>query len=317
MIKVSVIIPNYNHAVFLKDRIDSVLNQTFQDFEVIIMDDVSPDNSREVIEGYRTHNKVSQIIYNEINSGSTFKQWEKGIGLAKGEYIWIAESDDWCEPTLLQNLVAAMEDDVSCTMAYVQSTAFRNDGSILWQSKHQKISEYVDGIVFIKQCMVFGNAVFNASMAIFRKKTFYEFSKEFTQYKFCGDWLFWIEMSKRGKVFISGKMLNYFRKHDKDVSGKAYASGLNFIENVKILNSLKKDDIITEQHYKTALIEIYYQYITIKHNFTPDARKLIDNIFLLENDGKYKRFLQWNYSSRVTKDVIKNTVKRFLKLKTI
>ena len=57
---VSVIIPNYNHAPYLKERIDSVLNQTYQDFEVIILDDCSPDNSVEVIEQYRSNPHVSR-----------------------------------------------------------------------------------------------------------------------------------------------------------------------------------------------------------------------------------------------------------------
>jgi glycosyltransferase involved in cell wall biosynthesis len=91
---VSVIIPNYNHAAYLNERIDSVLNQTFRDFEVILLDDCSTDNSREIIESYRGHEKISQIEYNEVNSGSTFIQWKKGLDLAQGDWIWIAESDD-------------------------------------------------------------------------------------------------------------------------------------------------------------------------------------------------------------------------------
>src|SRR5207342_2166753 len=82
MPEVSVIIPNYNHAVYLEQRIESVLNQTFQDFELIILDDCSPDNSRDVIDQYRVNSKVSHIVYNSINSGSTFKQWQKGIELS-------------------------------------------------------------------------------------------------------------------------------------------------------------------------------------------------------------------------------------------
>lgn len=84
---VSVIIPNYNHALYLKQRIDSVLNQAFQAFELIILDDCSTDNSREIIEQYRDNPKVSQIIYNQENSGSVFKQWIKGIELCQGDYI--------------------------------------------------------------------------------------------------------------------------------------------------------------------------------------------------------------------------------------
>ena len=91
MPKVSVIIPNYNHAQFLEQRVESVLNQTFQDFEIIFLDDASTDNSKEVFSKYSNHPKISHVIFNETNSGSPFKQWNKGFGLSTGEYIWIAE----------------------------------------------------------------------------------------------------------------------------------------------------------------------------------------------------------------------------------
>lgn len=58
MAKVSVIIPNYRHAPYLQERIDSVLAQTWRDFEIIILDDCSPDNSREVIERYRGNERI-------------------------------------------------------------------------------------------------------------------------------------------------------------------------------------------------------------------------------------------------------------------
>ena len=102
---VSILIPNYNHALFLQQRIESVLNQTYQDFELIILDDCSTDHSKTIIESYRNHPKVSQIIYNQQNSGSVFKQWRKGIELAIGEYIWIAESDDYAAVDFLQETV--------------------------------------------------------------------------------------------------------------------------------------------------------------------------------------------------------------------
>jgi len=97
MCKVSVIIPNYNHAQFLERRIESVLNQSIQDVEIILLDDCSTDNSRDVIERYRDNVRVSHIEYNDTNGGSAFKQWRKGVGLAVGEWVWIAESDDWAD----------------------------------------------------------------------------------------------------------------------------------------------------------------------------------------------------------------------------
>ena len=76
---VSVIVPNYNHAPYLRERIDSILNQTFQDFELILLDDCSPDNSREIINSYKDNPHVSHIVLNEENSGNTFVQWDLGV----------------------------------------------------------------------------------------------------------------------------------------------------------------------------------------------------------------------------------------------
>ena len=73
---VSVIIPNYNHARFLQQRIDSVLNQTFQDFELILLDDCSTDGSRSILARSVDDPRV-RIEFNEINSGSTFKAVEQ------------------------------------------------------------------------------------------------------------------------------------------------------------------------------------------------------------------------------------------------
>ncbi len=70
MPRVSVIVPNYNHGKYLPLRLESIFNQTFQDFEVILLDDCSSDNSREILELYRNHPKVSTIIYNKRIRGS-------------------------------------------------------------------------------------------------------------------------------------------------------------------------------------------------------------------------------------------------------
>ena len=81
--KVSIIVPNYNHARFLTQRLESIFNQTYQDFEVILLDDGSTDNSVEILEKYGKNDKVSALIFNIENSGSTFKQWVKGIGVIR------------------------------------------------------------------------------------------------------------------------------------------------------------------------------------------------------------------------------------------
>ena len=109
--QVSVVIPNYNHAPYLPQRIESVLNQTFRDFEVIILDDKSTDGSVEIIRRYSGDPRVVEIIVNEENSGSPFSQWKRGVEKAKGEWVWFAESDDYAEPDFLERMLSAVAGD--------------------------------------------------------------------------------------------------------------------------------------------------------------------------------------------------------------
>src|SRR6267378_3052037 len=124
---VSVIIPNYNHARFLRQRVDSVLRQTFQDFELILLDDCSSDESQAILREYAGDPRV-RIEFNEKNSGSTFKQWNKGARLARGKYVWIAESDDYADERLVERLVRALDTDPEITFAYCGSWQISEDG---------------------------------------------------------------------------------------------------------------------------------------------------------------------------------------------
>lgn len=279
MPKVSVIIPNYNHAPYLKQRIDSILNQTYQDFELIILDDVSSDNSREVIESYTGNPKISHMVFNETNSGSPFLQWEKGIKLAKGKYVWIAESDDWCEPSILEVLVEGIEKDEECVISYCQMACILGDNKIKWQSFHKCLSEVVDSKTFIQDYLAVNVAIYNASMAIFRRDKFEGVNRDFTTFKFSGDRVFWIQIAMQGKTHISGKTLNYFRKHDKDVSGGAFKSGLNFVEELKIQNWMYEEKLIPDYVYAKSYRKQFKAYWKVKNTIDPKNRALIKPLF--------------------------------------
>jgi glycosyltransferase involved in cell wall biosynthesis len=279
MPQVSVVIPNYNHGIYLKQRIESILQQTYQDFELIILDDNSVDNSREIIESFRSSRKVSNIIYNAVNTGNPFKQWEKGISIAKGKYIWIAESDDWCESNLLEVLVSAFDINQDCALSYCQSYCIQETNLIKWQSQHKMLSEFLDGTQFIKDKMLTNNTIFNASMVLWKRALFPLIKKDFLDFKFCGDWLFWIELSKHGQVHISGKLLNYFRKHNKDISGNATKDGLNFIEGLKILNLVLQEKLITDAEHYTAIKKQYKNYWQQKRNLPIQISNEIETHF--------------------------------------
>ena len=109
--RISAIIPNYNHAPFLEERIRSILAQTRRPDEIIFLDDASTDDSLAVVS---TFDCFSKVIVNETNSGMPFKQWMKGIEVATGDCVWIAESDDSCEPRMLERLAESVEEGSGC-----------------------------------------------------------------------------------------------------------------------------------------------------------------------------------------------------------
>lgn len=228
--KVSVIVPNYCHSKYLDQRVESILNQTYEDFELIILDDCSPDDgaSRAVIEKYRDNPHVSHVVYNEVNSGSTFKQWEKGLNLAIGELIWIAESDDYCEPTLLERLVAEFEKDEKLSLAYCRSQKVDAEGNPIklfqidcFRNQHLSACDY------IKRFMLIDNHCANASACLFKKDVALSIDKGYMDYVAGGDYLFWIEIALKGNVSILKNRLNYFRQHNNKVTPKRTKQGVN------------------------------------------------------------------------------------------
>ncbi|HJR74278.1 MAG TPA: glycosyltransferase [Luteimonas sp.] len=276
--EVSVIVPNYNHAPYLAQRIDSILAQTFRDFELILLDDFSADDSWAVLERYRGHPQVSHLVRNEANSGSPFKQWEKGIALARGRYVWIAESDDWCEPTFLETVLEGLRADPDCVLAYCQAYFVDPDGTLNWQSRHDRLGETLDGRDFIRRYMA-PTSIYNASMAVWRKDMYEHVPKDYTQYRFCGDWLFWIGLARLGKVHISGKLLDYYRQHPQNVSTGVYSSGLNFVEEMEVANWMYAEGLLGDREYGALFKKKYREYWPLRDRLDPALKARIRELF--------------------------------------
>jgi glycosyltransferase involved in cell wall biosynthesis len=310
MIVVSIIVPNYNHAPYLKQRMESIFNQTYQDFEVILLDDCSTDNSLEILQEYSKNPKVSELIANRANSGSTFLQWGRGIKLARGQYVWIAESDDWCEPSFLETLIDEFNRQPGIVLGYVQSYYMVGANDIKWISSQDVLEKTLKSADFIKNYLLYGNSIFNASMAVFKKSAYYNLSSDYENYKFCGDWFFWSEIAMQGSVFISGKVLNYFRNQEADVSCKAYSTGLNFVEELHVLFSFLDRSLITEMEFLSALNRKHINYRFTKKKFTTQVKGDIDSLFYNDKrTHKYKKILKQNFFKAIIVQKVKKGLK--------
>ena len=241
---VSVIVPNYNYARFLEERIESILAQSFQDFELILLDDCSTDESRSILERYASHPKVSHYVPNEHNSGSPFAQWERGLELARGRYVWIAESDDSCTPELLEQLVGILEAEPEAVMAHVGSVQIDEEGKQLerdfdgWEpdgSLHRDSPKQ-----YLYKAMRHRDTLYNASKVLFRRMAAEGIDKTYARMRYCGDGIFWLELSRWGEVLELRRKLNRFRQHTQRVTVRSDHSGERLREQIDIARYIEE-----------------------------------------------------------------------------
>lgn len=230
-IKVSVVVPNYNYEKFLEQRIYSILNQNYKIYELIILDDCSKDNSIAKIEEIKA--AISKYVnvktfYNETNSGSAFKQWKKGMEIATGNYIWIAEADDYCEKNLIRNLIKPIKKDKNIMLSYADTAFIDAEGKIILKtikpeidiqkSGHWNHSYINEGIDEIKKFSFLNCTIANVSSCLIKNGNYEEYLKMSGEFRQAGDWLFYVNLISNGDIAFSNNVLNYYRVHGNNVS---------------------------------------------------------------------------------------------------
>lgn len=229
---ISVIIPNYNHAQYLQKRIDTVLAQTLHDFELILLDDCSTDDSQTILREYASHPRVSHLAINETNSGSTFKQWKRGMRLARGDYIWIAESDDYADERFLAQLTCVLDRDPEMAFAFCRSWhVLGKDGNICGFAEfgtrghnvRWKQDLCLDGRELCAEYFVGNNPVPNASAVLFRRVYYERVGGVDENMRTSGDWKLWAAMAVTGKVGYVSEPFNYYRSHERTVRSAIWA----------------------------------------------------------------------------------------------
>jgi glycosyltransferase involved in cell wall biosynthesis len=291
---VSVIVPNYNHSKYLKQRLDSVFAQTYLNFEVILLDDCSTDSSREIMSQYANHPKVSHCVFNEKNSGNTFVQWNKGIKMSKGDYIWIAESDDYCDPEFLEELVKPIRSDNEIALAYCQSNRADESNTITgtWIDQTNDLDKdlflknfTMDGNAFVERFLIYRNIIPNASAVLLQKEaiTALGYLDTDASYRHIGDWLFYLKLLVNKKMAFVSQPLNNFRYH----SQSAIASGYNSQPSTKKFDITLKIRAEFQKYLQKEKPENYLQILQINKQICKD-KKLDKVIFYLHNNQKIR-----------------------------
>jgi glycosyltransferase involved in cell wall biosynthesis len=245
---VSVILPNYNCATFLEKRLYTILFQTFQDFEVIILDDASTDNSRKLLKELSTYNRYDKLIFNEINSGSVFSQWKLGIENAKGTYIWIAESDDFADLHFLDSTLSSLLLNNS-SFAYSNSVPVDTNGLPYGDYRDLYLDQFnpgkwdvsynKSGSEEISSSLGVANTIPNASSTIFQRNliTADDLIKAM-DFKMCGDWFIYILLCSRGDISFVQSCNNYHTRHASSSSFSTEKTNVYFKELNKVYSTI-------------------------------------------------------------------------------
>ncbi|WP_119463803.1 glycoside hydrolase family 99-like domain-containing protein [Vibrio sp. PID23_8] len=262
--KVTVSIPNYNYEKHIGERLRSVFAQHYPVFEVVVLDDRSPDNSIEVINATaEAYQRQIKLIVNEENSGSVFKQWKKGADLARGDYLWIAEADDSAAPEFLSTILSG---DTEFDLAYTDSKQIDENNVHLadnyryyydadMQACLDKPGVY-EGSDIIESCLAIKNQFMNVSSVVFNRQAlvscFDENIHELLEFKVAGDWFVYVKLlsKKTARCKLIPDSLNTHRRHSRSVTHQNLKIQINEIENIQVIANQRivTKSIIEQQH---------------------------------------------------------------------
>ncbi|WP_017931046.1 glycosyltransferase [Robiginitomaculum antarcticum] len=223
---VSVIVPNYNYAEYLEERLGSIFHQTVKPAQIIFLDDASPDNSVAVATELLSHQDIPfQIIANDENAG-VYKQWIRGFEAATEDWIWIAEADDRCEVDFIEKLLALTDDETN--IVYAESKRIGGDGEVTasnnrahskdvnpirWQEDYKAL-----GVREVLDALCFRNTIPNASAALLRRSSLHDAESVLSGLQYTGDWKLYTHLLRSGNIAYCAESLNHFRRHQKSVT---------------------------------------------------------------------------------------------------
>lgn len=287
MPKISVIVPVYNAELYLKQCIDSLLEQTIDDIEIILVDDGSSDLSGQICDFYAM--KSSKVkTFHQINSGVSVAR-NKGIDESSGEWITFVDSDDWADPQLCELSIHCAEKNNADLVIFSYQTVYSNKtiSSKLINLEAGDVTNHKDYIEKKTISQYYGGNVVNNGVSagttwgkIIRKDVL-----DYYQIRFvpgltrAQDTVFWINAFERAsKIFFLDKQLYFYRITDASI-----CSGTKFIPNCEIPfeKLIGEYCIFINQHYKNSefdealyLRKMQVLYWYIKHKFFNDNNNI-------------------------------------------
>lgn len=228
----SVCIPAYNNASYIRQTIEAVLDQDCEDFELVIIDDCSSDNTAEVVES--VNDSRIRLVRNEKNLGMT-GNWNKCIEEAAGKYVKLICADDILYEGSLKKEMAALDANPDVNLVMSDTILIDMSGKKVGSFKRWPVKGVMDGTKLAKISLLFNNFFGAPCNNMFRKSAAAEVGGFDKQFVYILDFDFWVSLACLGKVFIIHEPLNGFRIREDSNTGSVMGSG-------------KKGDVYIAEH---------------------------------------------------------------------
>ena len=220
---VTVVVASYNHAGYLSQRMDSLTNQTYQNIEILVIDDCSSDNSVEVLRRYESHPKV-RLVLREDNGGWVTVS-NQGLEMSSGEYIIFANCDDDCDPHLIERLVASLKGKPTGGIAFCRSLMIDKNGEIIGDDLRVRERSFqekcaTDTLITrheMSRFLLHSCVIPNLSAALIRKRCFDRVGMLSRDYRVCSDWEFFFRVAREFDFAYVAEPLNKFRQHEATI----------------------------------------------------------------------------------------------------
>lgn len=242
--KVSVLMSVYNGSEYLQESIDSILNQTFTDFEFIIIDDCSTDNTEAILQQNADRDQRVVLVKNSENLG-LIKSLNKGLAIAQGDYIARQDADDISLPHRLEQEVAILDQQPDCVLVSCNLQVIQDSGT--------KIVEVMDRVCaseLVSWYLLFYNHIGGHSQVMYRRSHALKLGGYSEAWLYVEDYEFWCRFARtKQKLVILPETLLTYRRHGKSVSAqKAGEQEINVIRQVQSnLSQLTGKEITTEE----------------------------------------------------------------------
>jgi glycosyltransferase involved in cell wall biosynthesis len=221
---VSIVFTSYNHKEYLRQALDSLLNQTYPNTEIIIIDDCSTDGSQEILKEYEHFGNIN-LKFQTQNSGSYVKASNLGASFAKGDYLLFAQCDDFAEPNQIELLIQAFLYNPTVGVVFSKSNLVDNNGTVfsndfIGRERNFKKSIALNPLLKgnqIQEFLFFSCVIPNLSAALIKTKLYHEVGGLSDKYLVVADWEFWLDLSILTDFYYVIDALNNFRQHETTI----------------------------------------------------------------------------------------------------